>query len=58
MFHAVKLTVVTLEPCRMDIFMEVVSKVAIGLLSTVAMDMRLLEHVQARATNPQLDGNQ
>jgi len=58
MFHAVKLTVVTLESCRMDIFMEVVSKVAIGLLSAATLDMRLLEHVQAHAINPQQDGNQ
>ena len=42
----------------MDIFMEVVSKVAIGLLSAATLDMRFLEHVQAHAINPQLDGNQ
>jgi len=42
----------------MDIFMEAVLKVAISLLSTVAMDMRLLEHVQAHVTHPQQDGNQ
>ena len=42
----------------MEIFMEAVLKVAIGLLSAVAMDMRLLEHVQAHVTHPQQDGNQ